>query len=148
MYLIEGKCRSTTSRTCILSKGIPCCSPLNTLSLTAPHTTQTHRYPTVKTTRELIYKRGYGKVQHQRIPLSDNAVIEKSLGKFGIICIEDLLHEIITVGPHFKEANNFLWPFKLSNARGGFRQKTRHYIEGGDHGNREELINELVRRMN
>ena len=36
------------------------------------------------------------------------------------------------MGPHFKEANNFLWPFKLSNARGGFRQKTRH-IEGGDH---------------
>ena len=70
------------------------------------------------------------------------------LGKYGIICIEDLIHEIVTVGPHFKEANNFLWPFKLSNARGGYRQKTRHYIEGGDHGNREGLINQLVRKMN
>ncbi|CAI8029966.1 60S ribosomal protein L7 [Geodia barretti] len=105
-------------------------------------------YPTVKTARELIYKRGYGKIQHQRVPLSHNTVIEKALGKFGIICIEDLLHEIVTVGPHFKEANNFLWPFKLSTARGGYRQKTRHFIEGGDHGNREELINQLVRRMN
>ena len=65
-----------------------------------------------------------------------------------LIHLRDLLHEIITVGPHFKEANNFLWPFKLSNARGGFRQKTRHFIEGGDHGNREELINQLVRKIN
>ncbi len=70
------------------------------------------------------------------------------LGKYGIICIEDLIHEIVTVGPNFKEANNFLWPFQLSNARGGYRKKTRHYIEGGDHGNREGLINKLVRRMN
>nr|AAX48837.1 L7 [Suberites domuncula] len=105
-------------------------------------------YPNLKTIRELIYKRGYGKVDRRRIPLTENSVIEQVLGKYGIICIEDLIHEIITVGPHFKEANNFLWPFKLSNARGGYRQKTRHYIEGGDHGNREGLINQLVRKMN
>jgi 60S ribosomal protein uL30 len=105
-------------------------------------------YPNLKSVRELIYKRGYGKVRGQRIPISENSVIEGVLGKFGIICIEDLVHEIYTVGPHFKEANNFLWPFKLSHARGGFRQKTRHYQEGGDHGNREHLINALIRRMN
>lgn len=40
------------------------------------------------------------------------------LGKHGIICIEDLIHELYTVGPHFKEANNFLHPFQLSCARG------------------------------
>jgi hypothetical protein len=40
----------------------------------------------------------------------------QSLGKHGIICIEDLIHEIYTVGPHFKEASNFLWPFQLSSA--------------------------------
>ena len=72
----------------------------------------------------------------------------QALGKHNIICMEDLIHEIYTVGPHFKEANNFLWPFQLSCARGGFRKKTRHFIEGGDHGNRETLINKLVRRMN
>ena len=43
--------------------------------------------------------------------------------------MEDVVHEIFTVGPHFKEANNFLWPFKLSNARGGYRKKTRHFNE-------------------
>ena len=52
--------------------------------------------------KELIYKRGYGKVNKQRIPLTENAIIEANLGKHGIICIEDLVHEIISVGPHFK----------------------------------------------
>lgn len=106
------------------------------------------RYPNLKSVRELIYKRGYAKVDRRRIPITENSIIEASLGKYGIICMEDLIHEVFTVGPHFKEANNFLWPFKLSNARGGYRQKTRHFIEGGDHGNRETLINRLVRRMN
>lgn len=41
----------------------------------------------------------------------------QSLGKYGITCIEDLIHEIYTVGPAFKQASNFLWPFKLSCAR-------------------------------
>lgn len=40
----------------------------------------------------------------------------QNLGKYGIICIEDLVHEIFTVGPNFKAVNNFLWPFKLSSA--------------------------------
>ncbi len=37
-------------------------------------------YPNLKSVRELIYKRGFGKVNKQRIPLSDNSIIEKSLG--------------------------------------------------------------------
>ena len=40
-----------------------------------------------------------------RIPLSDNIIIEQSLGKFGINCLEDLIEEIYRVGPYFKEAN-------------------------------------------
>ena len=53
-------------------------------------------YPNLKTVRELIYKRGYGKVNKQRIPLTDNAVFEQALGSKGIICVEDLIHEIYT----------------------------------------------------
>ncbi|XP_058113634.1 large ribosomal subunit protein uL30w [Magnolia sinica] len=108
----------------------------------------TYGYPNLKSVRELIYKRGYGKLNKQRIGLTDNSVIEQALGKFGIICIEDLVHEIMTVGPHFKEANNFLWPFKLKAPLGGLKKKRNHYVEGGDAGNREEYINELIRRMN
>jgi len=106
-------------------------------------------YPNLKTVRELVYKRGYGKVNGQRIPLSDNQLIEENLGKYGIVCVEDLIHEIYTVGPNFKQASNFLWPFKLSNPTGGFHtRKFKHFIEGGDTGNREENINSLVRQMN
>ena len=106
-------------------------------------------YPSVKTVRDLIYKRGYGKVNKQRIALTDNSIIEEQLGKLGIICMEDLIHEIVTVGPNFKQASNFLWPFKLSNPTGGFRtRKFKHFVEGGDLGNREESINALVKQMN
>ena len=75
-------------------------------------------------------------------------IINQGLGKHGIMCIEDLVHEIMTVGPHFKEANNFLWPFKLKAPLGGLKKKRNHYVEGGDAGNREDYINELIRRMN
>jgi hypothetical protein len=38
----------------------------------------------------------------------------QALGHKNILCVEDLIHEILTVGPAFKEASNFLWPFKLN----------------------------------
>jgi large subunit ribosomal protein L7e len=108
----------------------------------------TYGYPNLKTISDLIYKRGHGKVNKQRIPLINNTVIAEQLGKYNIICVEDLIHEIYTCGPNFKEANNFLWPFKLSSPLGGYKLKRRHFCEGGDAGNREEEINKLVRRMN
>merc|ERR1719214_115016 len=104
-------------------------------------------YPTVKSVRDLIYKRGYGKINKQRIPLNDNAVVENSLGKYGIKCMEDLVHEIYTVGPHFREANNFLWPFKLRPAKGGQAKKRKGFNEGGQCGNREALMNGLIAKM-
>merc|ERR1711862_1074795 len=80
----------------------------------------TYGYPTLATVEKLIYKRGFGKVKKQRIAIAENAVIEAGLGQFGISCVADLIHEIYTVGPNFKQANNFLWPFKLSSPLGGF----------------------------
>ncbi|XP_015952660.1 60S ribosomal protein L7-2 isoform X2 [Arachis duranensis] len=119
---------------------------MNMLHRVEPYVT--YGYPNLKSVKELIYKRGFGKLNKQRIALTDNNIIEKALGEHGIICIEDLIHEIITVGPHFKEANNFLWPFKLKAPLGGLKKKRNHYVEGGDAGNRENYINELIRRMN
>ncbi|KAM7254315.1 hypothetical protein ACFE04_031997 [Oxalis oulophora] len=108
----------------------------------------TYGYPNLKSVRELIYKRGFGKLNFQRTALTDNSIVEQGLGKHGIICVEDLIHEIMSVGPHFKEANNFLWPFQLKAPLGGLKKKRNHYVEGGDAGNRENYINELIRRMN
>jgi len=108
-------------------------------------------YPSLKATRELIYKRGFGKQktkgQAQRLPLTDNSVIEGELGQFGINCFEDLVHEIYTVGPRFKEANNFLWPFKLNSPKGGLAKKRLGFNEGGQAGNRDKYISALISRM-
>jgi large subunit ribosomal protein L7e len=64
-----------------------------------------HSEPNIKSVRELLYKRGYGKVNKQRIPLTNNAIIEESLGKYDILSIEDLVHEIATAGPNFKQVS-------------------------------------------
>merc|ERR1712085_182456 len=100
---------------------------LNMLKLINPYVT--YGYPTLKTVRELVYKRGFGKVSKQRIPLSDNSIISDNLGKHDLHGVEDLIHEIYTVGPHFKQAANFLWPFKLSSPSAGFKCKRHGYAE-------------------
>jgi len=108
----------------------------------------TFGYPSRTTISNLIYKRGYGKVNRMRIPLTDNSIIAGELGASGLNCVEDLIHEIVTCGPKFKEANNFLWPFKLSSPLGGFELKRHSFAQGyGAYGDREELINTLVKKM-
>lgn len=108
----------------------------------------TYGFPNRATVSEIIYKRGFGKMNRSRVPLTDNLLIENSLGKYGISCIEDLIDTIANCGEHFKEANNFLWPFKLSNPRGGWLNKNHSFHNDGDWGNRENEINVLVKRMN
>jgi len=91
-------------------------------------------YPNLKSVRDLVYKRGFAKARGRRIPLTSNDIIERKLGKLSqnenvwkfvsdptflstgkanVICMEDLVHEIFTVGGSFKYASNFLWPFKV-----------------------------------
>ena len=95
-------------------------------------------YPNLKSVNELIYKRGYGKISKKQIALTGNVLIAQSLGKYGIFFMEDLIHEIYTIRKRFKEANNFLWPFKLCSPQGGMKNKTTHFVEGRDAGNRED----------
>jgi large subunit ribosomal protein L7e len=114
----------------------------------------------------LIYKRGYGKVDKQRVPLSNNQVIEQALGKYDILSVEDLVHEIFTVGPNFKQARSYhlyasaftedccRFPTSCGPSSSptlpvaGGQRKFKHYVQGGDFGNREANINKLVRQMN
>ncbi|KAH0804093.1 60S ribosomal protein L7-2 [Histomonas meleagridis] len=104
-------------------------------------------YPSPEVVRQLIFKRGFAAVNGQRLPLTSNDIVYATLGKFGIESVEDVAHEIYTCGPNFTVANRFLWPFQLNTPKGGFRQPRRHYVEGGDYGNRENLIDQLVLRM-
>lgn len=101
-----------------------------------------------ETASKLIYARGYGKVAGNRTRLNCNQQIAASLARgTDIICLEDLVHEIVTVGKNFKRVNNFLWPFKLRPPRGGYESIKKHFIIGGSFGNREREINSLVNRM-
>jgi len=118
---------------------------LNMLKKIEPYVT--FGYPTRHTISNLVYKRGYGKINKQRIPITSNEVVEKVLGQKKIICVEDLINELYTCGPNFKVANNFLWSFKLASPKGGFNNKRHPFQKGGDWGNRDEAINDLVARM-
>merc|ERR1719330_692089 len=81
---------------------IKCTRPmLNMLKVIMPYVVC--GYPNLKTVKELILKKGYARVNKQRIPIQCNEMIAKALGeKCNIYGVEDLIHEIFTVGPHFK----------------------------------------------
>ncbi|KAK9922986.1 hypothetical protein M0R45_031422 [Rubus argutus] len=87
----------------------------------------TYGYPSLKNVRELIYKKGYAKIDKQRVPLTDNNLIEEALGKRQPV---------------------FLWPFALNKPEVGLKGVKARYKEGGDTGNREDKINELISKMN
>jgi len=121
-------------------------SVLHLLRLVEPFVT--YGYPSLKSVRDLVLKRGYTIIKGRRIALSDNTMIENALGKYNIICIEDIIHEIFTCGPSFQKVNRFLCPFKLNMPHGGFPNKRVCFTDGGDAGNRKEKINQLVQKMN
>jgi hypothetical protein len=52
-------------------------------------------YPNLKSVKELIYKRGYGKLNKQRIPLTDNAVIEEVSYSSQLECIQFLPFQVL-----------------------------------------------------
>ncbi|KAL0491344.1 ribosomal protein L7 [Acrasis kona] len=99
------------------------------------------------TVRALVYKRGYAKINGQRIPIVNNADVANSLEKHDVICVEDVINQLHTVGPKFKEVQQFLWPFKLRTPKGGYESIKKHFILGGSFGNREEYMTDLVQRM-
>ncbi|XP_047939618.1 60S ribosomal protein L7-1-like [Salvia hispanica] len=107
----------------------------------------TYGYPNVKSVKDLIYKKGVVRVGKERIPLTDNNIVEQELGKHSIICIEDIVNEIVAVGPHFKSVTSFLCPFVLNNPKRCCKER-RKVQDGGDSGNRKDKINELISKIN
>ncbi|XP_026106528.1 60S ribosomal protein L7-like 1 [Carassius auratus] len=105
-------------------------------------------YPNLKSVRDLILKRGLVRIDKRRIPLTDNTLIEQHLGQYGIICLEDLIHEISSAGKNFKVVNNFLCPFNLSIPRHAAKDKVGLLKDVGDPGPRAEDINTIIRKLN
>ena len=111
-------------------------------------------YPSVKTIRAMVYKRGHLKVNGQRVKIGDNAQVQEKFAKLKgdgkespVVCVEDIVNQIATCGPHFRAVTNGMWPYKMSPPKGGMNQKRRHFVEGGDYGNRDTLINKFIARM-
>merc|ERR1711924_237036 len=55
---------------------------INMLRYVAPYVT--FGYPNLKSVKELIYKRGFGKVNKCRIPITDNDIVQSALGSSDI----------------------------------------------------------------
>lgn len=109
---------------------------LELLKLAEPYVTW--GYPNTETVRELIFKRGQTKIDGKKVALN-NAVVEEHLGELGIICIEDVIHEILATTKNFKTVNAFLWNFQLSPPAGGWNKRRAIGPCG-------EKINALLRR--
>ncbi|KAL1778131.1 60S ribosomal protein L7-like 1 [Sigmodon hispidus] len=105
-------------------------------------------FPNLNSVRELILKRGQAKIHNKTVPLTDNTVIEEHLGRFGVICLEDLIHEIAFPGKHFQEISSFLSPFHLSVARHATKNRVGFLKEMGSPGYRRERINQLICQLN
>lgn len=116
------------------------------LKLVEPYIT--YGTPNLKTVRELIYKRGALKINQQRVAITDNKLVQGRLGHHGCVCVEDIIHEIFTVGPNFAHVNRALWAFHLNPPKGGYERVNRHYNDGGSFGDRADRINGLVHAMN
>ncbi|VDM16057.1 unnamed protein product [Hydatigera taeniaeformis] len=105
-------------------------------------------YADLATVRNLIFKRGKTKVGG-KVRSIDNTLVESKLGSLGILCIEDIIHELVTLGPHLRDVLGFLCPFTLRRPIGGWGR----HLKKSQHpfnrlvGNRDEMIGELIYKM-
>ncbi|KAL8269637.1 hypothetical protein Esti_006436 [Eimeria stiedai] len=50
-------------------------------------------------------------------PISNNVMIEDAFGSMGIVCLEDLIQEVFTCGPHFRQIMEKIGTFQLANLK-------------------------------
>jgi large subunit ribosomal protein L7e len=87
-------------------------------------------YVTYKMVDELIHRRAYTDVGGAIRPLKDNLVVEKVLGEYGILCLNDLADEIYRVGERFHLALGVLRTFKLAAPVGHYEKKVLNMHDG------------------
>lgn len=93
------------------------------LKLVEPYVTW--GYPNINTVRELIFKHGFLSIDSKKVAIDSNKLIEDNLGELGVICIEDIVHELFNVTDNFDKIKEFLLPFKVisSHIENKFGQK-------------------------
>ncbi|KAM0676504.1 60S ribosomal protein L7 [Gurleya vavrai] len=94
--------------------------------------------------RELVYKRGMHKDGEKVINIT-NEIIEDKFGSLS--CLEDLI-SCLWNDKKFSEINRFFTPFRLSCPKGGFKgKKSKDFLDGGECGNQQFLLGNLIKRM-
>lgn len=117
-------------------------------------------YPNMTVIRELIYKYGALRDPGVRqgtdvkgrgpVPLTSNKIVEEIFGYCGILCVDDLIHEIMTLGEAFESVHRHFRCFKLRNPHTGWKcpkikGKLRKF--GGEAGFRGDEVNELFKTL-
>lgn len=76
--------------------------------------------PSLASVRQLFQKRASTTVttdegKEEQVKLDNNQLVEDHFGDdLGYICIEDLVHEIVSLGDNFKTVSRWIAPFKLT----------------------------------
>ncbi|CRK93012.1 CLUMA_CG006465, isoform A [Clunio marinus] len=116
------------------------------LSLVEPYVI--YGTPDVGSVRDLIFKYGFVKYNGKKSAISSNIQIEEIFGNIGIICVEDIVHEIISVGPNFDKVTKMMYPFVLPNPKDGWLgKKGLAFKKGGVAGFRGDKLNELLKTI-
>ena len=98
--------------------------------------------------KDLMERKSFGKIKGEKVPLSDNTILERELGAaHGIICMEDMIHELTTVGDAFDAVTKFLVPFPLSAARSKFEKEKLMLKQGKDYGDKGAEIDNYIKMM-
>lgn len=101
--------------------------------------------PSTAAVKDLIERRGYAQIKNERVPLSDNTVIEGVLGeKHNILCVEDLVCALTEARDQFEVASKFIYPFRLSDSKTAFERKVLKLTDGKEYGDRGEEIEDYI----
>lgn len=104
--------------------------------------------PDIISVRDLIFKYGFIKHKGKKTSISSNQVIEEIFGESGIICVEDICHEIFTKGPNFDKVTKAIYPFVLPNPKDGWiGKKGLSFEKGGIAGYRGSNLNEMLKKI-
>ena len=104
--------------------------------------------PSLGMIQDLLERRSFGTVKGERVPISNNVVLEQELGEeHGILCMEDIIQELHTVGDAFDAVTKFLWPFQLTCPRSKFEKEKLGAKQGKDYGDKGEEIDSYIEQM-
>ena len=96
---------------------------------------------------DLLRKRGSVTFGNNEPNELNNVDIENSLGKLGIVCIEDIIFELSKETQNAKEVLGYLGYFKLEKNDDGFDKANISFEKGGNQGFRGDKINALLKKM-